>query len=156
MTFFDPNQVEDLPAQGEYPPPLPKGWYRLMVDGAAVKPTQSGGTRVSVQFSVLDQQHKRKVFAGFNIKNASPEAEKIGQGLFKRFLKACGITTALQDASDLGKTHNKVVYGYLSIGKNYQSGDPENEVKDFNDKPKGEQPTKVAAASKTSLDTLPF
>lgn len=158
--FFDPSQVEDVSPQGSFTP-LKEGWYRAMIDGALLKPTQSGGHRVAVQMTVLDTVGRgRKLFGSFNIQNPSAEAQRIGQGQFKRFLAAVGITTGFNvDDAELGsRLKDKVVYAFVTEVKNFKTGEPDNEVKDYADKPKAQGTTQApkAQAKKNDLDGVPF
>jgi hypothetical protein len=154
--FFDPSKVEDV---GGFEP-IPAGWYRVMVDGVEIKPTKAGnGTICGIKMHVVDGPHgKRILFANFNIQHSSPEAERIGKGQFKRFLKAIGITTPITTAQEAAeKITNKLLYVLVSIGKHYQSGEPTNEVKDYNDQPKAPVVTKAAASTpKDDLADIPF
>jgi hypothetical protein len=107
---------------------------------------------------VVDGPHaKRMLFTNFNIVHSNPDAERIGKGQFKRFLKAIGITTAIKDAQEAhAKISNKVLYVLVAIGKHYQSGEPTNEVKDYNHEPKVEKVKGPAALSSPELGDIPF
>jgi len=131
--FFDPNQVEEVGPIGFEP--LPAGWYQVMIDSAAVKSTQSGGSRIAVQLAVVGQ--KRKLFCNFNTVNENPEAVRIGKGQFKRFCKAAGITESFNTSQDMSaRLAGKTLHVLVGMTKNYKTGEPDNEVKDYNHEPK--------------------
>lgn len=75
------------------PDPIPGGWYNAMADQSELKPTKDGvGARLSVRFTVLDGQYAgRKVFAGFNIKNANAVAQEIAYKQLSALAHAVGV-----------------------------------------------------------------
>lgn len=150
--FFEPEKVEDV---GGFEP-VAAGWYKVIVGGTAVKATKSGnGTVCSVRLNIIEgPSAKRVLFANFNITHSNPEAERIGKGQFKRFLKAVGITTPIKDAQEAqAKLDGKFLYVLVAIGKHYQSGEPTNEVKDYSAEAKAPP---IAAKAAAPADQIPF
>jgi|13_taG_2_1085334.scaffolds.fasta_scaffold09548_5 hypothetical protein len=68
--------------------PLPMGEYLAQVVASEIKDTKSGtGKYVKLQWQVTDGQHAgRVIFANYNIINANPKAQEIGE---REFAAAC-------------------------------------------------------------------
>jgi hypothetical protein len=73
-----------------------------MVDESEIKPTNDGqGERVNVRYNILDGKYAgRKVFGGFNIKNANPKAMEIAWRQLSALCHAVGVLD-LQDTQHL-------------------------------------------------------
>lgn len=109
--------------------PIPAGVYTTLIVDSEVKPTKSGGTQAIFTLQVADGQFAgRKVFARLNVRNASAEAERIGQAQLSALCHAAGVLQ-LQDTAQL---HGKVVRAKVTVRKDDtgQYGDS-NEVKGF-------------------------
>lgn len=109
--------------------PIPAGVYTCSIVDSDVKQTQKGGTQAVFTLQVVDGQFAgRKVFARLSVKNASAEAERIGQAQLSALLHACGVLQ-LQDTAQL---HGRIVRARVVIRKDDsgQYGDS-NEVKGF-------------------------
>jgi hypothetical protein len=109
--------------------PIPAGVYTTAIVDSDVKPTQRGGTQAVFTLQVVDGPFAgRKVFARINVRNQSPEAERIGQSQLSALLHACGVLQ-MQDTSQL---HGKVVRARITVRKDEtgQYGDS-NDVKAF-------------------------
>lgn len=123
--IFDATNVTP---QASYQP-LPAGVYTTAVVDSDVKPTQKGGTQAIFTLQVVDGPFAgRKVFARLNVRNASAEAERIGQAQLSALCHAAGVLQ-LQDTSQL---HGKVVRAKVTVRKDEtgQYGDS-NDVKAF-------------------------
>lgn len=78
---FDANKVKPQAALD----PVPSNWYSAKVVETEVKPTKAqagkkAGQRLSVTWELVGGEYAgRKVFDGFNIENANPVAQEIGQ-----------------------------------------------------------------------------
>jgi len=90
----------DLVGVSENGGDLSPGEYDLTVAKAEVKDTKSGtGQYINVQFQ---NESGQRIYHMFNIKNANPEAVKIGLGQLKTFLKMAGLdSTKLTDVTTL-------------------------------------------------------
>jgi hypothetical protein len=109
--------------------PLPAGVYTTEIVDSDVKPTQKGGTQAVFTLRVVDGPFAgRKIFARLNVRNPSPEAERIGQSQLSALQHACGVLQ-MQDTSQL---HGKVVRARITVRKDAtgQYGDS-NDVKSF-------------------------
>lgn len=109
--------------------PLPAGIYTTAIIDSDVKQTQKGGTQAIFTLQVVDGPFAgRKVFARLNVRNASAEAERIGQAQLSALCHAAGVLQ-LQDTSQL---HGKVVRARITVRKDEtgQYGDS-NDVKGF-------------------------
>lgn len=109
--------------------PIPAGIYTTAIIDSDVKPTKSGGTQAVFTLQVVDGPFAgRKVFARLNVRNPSPEAERIGQSQLSALQHACGVLQ-MQDTCQL---HGKVVRAKVTVRKDEtgQYGDS-NEVKAF-------------------------
>lgn len=82
MFDFNLDDIEDTTGG------LAPGDHTLTVTGAGVKETITpGGYYIKVEFTADNNQ---KHWENFNIINKNPEAERIGKGQLKSFLKAGG------------------------------------------------------------------
>ena len=109
--------------------PIPAGVYTTEIVDSDVKPTQKGGTQAVFTLLVVDGPFAgRKIFARLNVRNPSPEAERIGQAQLSALCHAAGVLQ-LQDTSQL---HGKVVRARITVRKDEtgQYGDS-NEIKGF-------------------------
>lgn len=109
--------------------PIPAGIYTTAIVDSDVKQTQKGGTQAIFTLQVVDGPFTgRKVFARLNVRNASAEAERIGQAQLSALCHAAGVLQ-LQDTSQL---HGKVVRARITVRKDEtgQYGDS-NDVKAF-------------------------
>ena len=97
---FDATQVQ--PDTGQLDP-IPAGWYNVMVDESDIKPTSDGaGARLAVRFNVIDGEFAgRKIYTGFNIRNANPVAQEIA---FKQ-LSALAHAVGVLDVRDSQQLH---------------------------------------------------
>lgn len=96
---FDATTVVPDAGTGD---PLPAGWYNVMVDESELKPTNDGaGARLATRFTVLDGfAQGRKIFTGFNIKNANPVAQEIAFKQLSALAHAVGVLQ-VQDSAQL-------------------------------------------------------
>lgn len=96
---FDASQVAPDTGVSD---PVPAGWYNVMVDESEVKPTRDGmGARLAVRFAIMDGQYaKRKLFTGFNIRNANPVAQEIAFKQLSALAHAVGVLQ-VADSSQL-------------------------------------------------------
>lgn len=87
---FDATKVQ--PDSGQLDP-IPPGWYNVMVDESELKPTSDGlGARLAVRFTVIDGQYaNRKIYTGFNIRNANPVAQEIAFKQLSALAHAVGV-----------------------------------------------------------------
>jgi hypothetical protein len=78
--------------------PVPAGWYNVCADESDIKPTKDGmGARLQYRFKILDGQFAgRKLFAGFNIRNANPVAQEISFKQLSALAHACGVLNVTQ------------------------------------------------------------
>lgn len=101
-SFFIDNTVQEDDYSGFSP--IPAGVYIARVESAEVKPTKTGGEKISVQFSVADGQYaNRRVWANINTRNQSTEAQAIGQRQLRSFARAVGCPDATTTDPFLGK-----------------------------------------------------
>lgn len=150
--FFDATNTDTSVLEGY--DVLPKGDYKLSVDGLMVKSTKSNtGKFIAATFSVASGTYaSRKVFANFNIENESAQAQQIGKAQFATFLKAVGKTT-LNSEDELSTLTDKVFMASLTV-KDDKTYGPKNEVKKY----WSINETQVVPPSmrKATVDDLPF
>jgi Protein of unknown function (DUF669) len=87
---FDARTVEPQAAFD----PIPAGWYNVEITDAEILATKgrNGGSRVKVEFTVLDGEFKgRKVFGSINNKNTNAQAQEIGQRELSALCHATGV-----------------------------------------------------------------
>lgn len=82
--------------------PLPAGEYGFTIKSAEVKDTKDGtGKYINCQLSITGPTHAgRVVFAKFNIRNKSAQAESIGRQQLGDMMRAIGLA-AMQDTDQL-------------------------------------------------------
>jgi hypothetical protein len=121
--------VQDLPkGDGGNYEPLPAGWYSASITAAEIKPTRAGtGEYISVRYDIVGPSHQgRVVFGTFNIRNASPKAEEIGQQQLGELMTAIN----LPQLSDTDQLIGSNVQIKLAVERNEQYGD-KNQVKAY-------------------------
>lgn len=93
--------VDDLPDDEHSC--LPPGEYPVRIVNTDVTPTKAGTGQILVlEIQVEEGQHKgRKFWERLNIVNQSQTAQKIGQAMLKKVVKACGIQGPLADSNQL-------------------------------------------------------
>ncbi len=97
---FDASQV--APDAGQMGA-LPAGWVVVAMTASEIVPTQAeGGARLKVTLDVLEPEWAkgRKVFEGFNIRNANPVAQEIAYKQLSAVCHAVGILQ-VQDSEQL-------------------------------------------------------
>lgn len=104
MAFLNETfDVNTLPQseQGNFDP-LPAGEYGFSIKAADVKDTKDGtGKYINCQLSITGPTNSgRVVFAKFNIRNKSAQAESIGRQQLGDLMRAIGLPT-LQDTDQL-------------------------------------------------------
>lgn len=135
------------------PDPVPPGEYHLSVYSAEVGPTKSGnGVMLKCQFTVVAGEHEgRKIFAQFNIRNQSAQAQAIGIGELKALCLATGVDyeQVRTDTDALLFQPFVAVVGMEKQQINPATGQPyapRNRINRFI--PRGDEPPKQAAAPK--------
>lgn len=128
---FDATQVE--PDEGRVGP-VPAGWYFVSMDESELKPTQAeGGLRLATRFNIVDGQYaNRKIFCGFNLKNANPVAEEISRKQLSALAHACGIL----QVADSSQLHGVIIKVKVKVKKAAQDSgyDDQNEITAFKSK----------------------
>lgn len=82
--------------------PVPAGEYVMQVTKTELKQTSTGGLCIKVQFDIIGPAYQgRKLFANFNIRNSSAEAERIGRQQLKALTIAGRVQEPLQDTDQL-------------------------------------------------------
>ncbi len=94
MGFLDEAlSVEDLPVSETSYEPVPAGWYNASITSAELKNTKAGGGQyIRLRYDITGPSHQgRVVFGNLNIRNASPEAERIGRQQLGEVMRAIGL-----------------------------------------------------------------
>ena len=130
---MDPNAEETAGAFHV----VPAGRYEMVIIADALKDAKSGNGKVlSLTFQIVSGPEKDStIISRLNIKNTSPVAEKIGQGVLKRL---CRLTDVDFPPANTDHMKGKPIIGTVII-KSFQSnvtGDKleNNEIKAFNSK----------------------
>lgn len=90
----------------------PEGVYQLIITNAEYGSNKKGnGTLVSMEFALVHDEHKGKVWEYYNILNPSEKAQQIGQGQFGRICKAIGMPNV--DLDNLAPMIDKVFHADL-------------------------------------------
>ncbi|MBY5553760.1 DUF669 domain-containing protein [Rhizobium leguminosarum] len=130
------DATEHDTTQREYAGELPNGIFRLEIESSEVKPTSTGsGTFLATTVSVVEPEEfkGRKIFNNnYNLENANPKAQEIGQKQFASLCRAIGI----QSVEDSEELHfhafvAKVGRGKPSVGKDGKSYPGRAEIKRY-------------------------
>ena len=134
--------VADLPASQDFEP-VPAGWYSVDIKAADVKQTKSGtGEYIKLQLAITGPTHAgRVVFCNLNVRNANPDAEKIGRAQMGDVMRSTGITRL----TDTDQLINKTLSAKLSVKAATADYPASNDVKGF--KAAGDAMPKAAFAS---------
>ena len=82
----------DLPKGRDFDP-VPAGTYVAKITQADLKATSTGGQMIKLRYDIIGPQHQgRVVFGNINIRNANPEAERIGMEQLGDLCRAIGIS----------------------------------------------------------------
>jgi hypothetical protein len=96
---FNANDVEPSRPAGD---PFPNGKYVMAIVESETKKTKAGtGMILNLTFEVFEGEYKsRKMWVGLNVKNPSPEAQKIALAELSAICRATGVME-LANASQL-------------------------------------------------------
>lgn len=116
----------NVPEGGNSFKALPAGDYKVLVIESEYKPTNNNTGMIAIfQLEVLsDHGTGRRIFAKFNLKNQSQQAEEIARREFDSFRTACGCGP-VRDTADL---HNKVLIVRLGVKKDADYGDDDGNI----------------------------
>jgi len=85
--------VADLPQSENNYDPIPAGNYTARITQAELTQTTSGGTMIKLRLDITGPSHQGRVlFSNINIRNANPEAERIGMQQLGDISRAIGLT----------------------------------------------------------------
>lgn len=85
--------VADLPQSDNNYDPIPAGNYTARITQAELTQTKSGGTMIKLRLDITGPAHQGRVlFSNINIRNANPEAERIGMQQLGDISRAIGLT----------------------------------------------------------------
>jgi hypothetical protein len=134
---------------------LPNGIYRLEIEASDVGPTKAGnGTILKTTMVVIEpEQYKgRKLFTTYNLENANPTAQEIGQKQFASLCRAIG----LSEVSDSEELHFHGFTAKVGLGKAQNGYAARAEIKRYHYEDEGDipepaidanQPAKAPAAA---------
>jgi len=82
---------------------VPAGTYKVVVGKTEVKETKTGGAAVILGYKVLEGEHEGKLIKDFvNVKNANPEAARIGMQRLATVAFATGLQSdSIGDSDEL-------------------------------------------------------
>ncbi|MGR9056048.1 DUF669 domain-containing protein [Rhizobium leguminosarum] len=111
------DATEHDTTQREFAGELPNGIFKLEIEASEVKPTSTGsGTFLATTVSVVEPEEfkGRKIFNNnYNLENANPKAQEIGQKQFASLCRAIGI----QSVEDSEELHFRVFVAKVGRGK---------------------------------------
>lgn len=110
--------------------PVPTNWYKLAVDESDVKPCGADGlgVRLAVRITILEGPYKgRKLFHGFNIRNANPVAQEIAYKQLSALAHAVGV----MNVKDSSMLHNIPFNGRVRVVPPKNGYDATNEITAF-------------------------
>lgn len=129
MAFLNETfRTAELPESDRNFDPLPPGWYQANITKTEIKKTKNGtGQYIAVRYDITGPSHQgRVVFANLNIRNASPEAERIGRQQLGELLRAIG----LAELSDTDQLIGAPVQIKLKV-REQEGYDPSNDIAGF-------------------------
>jgi hypothetical protein len=129
MGFLDDAlSLEDLPVSETSYDAIPAGWYNATITSAELKNTKTGGGQyIKLRYDITGPSHQgRVVFGNLNIRNASPEAERIGRQQLGEVMRAIG----LAKVNDTDQFVGGMLSIKVAIKESAQYG-TQNEVKGF-------------------------
>ncbi len=95
MATFDWDSNEYQPDVRDNTP-VPSGTYRVKCTEAEDKATSTGGEMIAARFQICEGDHKgRLIWHNFNVRNKSPQAERIGRQQVEAWKKAAGKPNAV-------------------------------------------------------------
>jgi hypothetical protein len=143
---FDANAVE--PDAGRDFAPLPAGPYEAEITSAEVKDASTGsGSYLKLELTVIGPTHTgRKVWANITLRNASAQAESIGQAQLSSLCRAVGVAK-LTDTDQLFQKLVRIRLKIKPAQGSYQAG---NEVTAYEALGPGAQ---APAASRPAANT---
>lgn len=154
MAFLDlPINLDDLPQDdGGSFDPIPAGEYIATIEGAELMLTKAkegrpagAGQYINLKLKIEAPTHANRVVFGIvNIRNANPEAERIGRTQLGNIQRALGIAT-LQDTDQLIGGRIAIKVAIKAATEKYPAG---NEVKAY-------KAVDGAAAPKPAASTVP-
>lgn len=100
---------------------LPNGIYRLEIEASDVAATKDGRGRILKTTMLViepEQYAKRKLFTIFNLENANPQAQEIGQKQFASLCRAIGI----DGVNDSDELHFQSFIAKVGLGKPSKDG----------------------------------
>ena len=155
MAFLNETfRAADLPQSSEFDP-LPPGWYSATIASAALSANKAGtGSYVKLRCDITGPTHQgRVVFANINIRNASPEAERIGRQQLGELMRAMGLAE-LVDTDQLVGAHVEAKLKVSPARDGYEAG---NDVAGFrasagNAAPAMPKPVPASAAAQAAAD----
>lgn len=135
MAFIGDFKRDSLP-KGEGFTPVPAGWYIVTISGSEVKETKDGtGTYIKLVLDIQGPSHAgRKIFSNINIRNKSPDAERIGLQQLREIMEAGGLDDVTDSDQLIGVTLEAKVAVKPASG-DYEAG---NEIKGYRGIEKGE------------------
>jgi hypothetical protein len=133
--------------------PVPAGWYDVAVDETEIKPTSDTlGTRLAVRFTILDGQYAgRKIFTGFNIRNANPVAQEIS---FKQ-LSALAHAVGVLNVKDTQQLHGIPLKVRVKIKPAKDGYEPQNEITMYKNANESTDSTTPGAAGAPAIPATP-
>lgn len=129
MAFLNETfRTAELPESDRNFDPLPPGWYQANITKTEVRQTKNGtGQYIAIRYDIIGPTHQgRVVFGNLNIRNASPEAERIGRQQLGELLRAIGIA----ELSDTDQLVGAPVQIKLKV-REQEGYDPTNDVAGF-------------------------
>lgn len=122
---FDATQVEPQQSFSLIDP----GSYAAIALESSMRTTKSGGEMLQYKMQITDGKHANRVlYARFNVRNPSAEAERIGRAQLSSFCHAAGVVN-LADTDDL---LHKPVKIRVKVREARDGYDAQNEISGFN------------------------
>ena len=113
--------ADQLPDDDKFEP-FPAGQYVCRITESDVVANNAGtGMLLKLTLKVDEGEYAGRLFwENLNVQHQNPTAQKIGQGMLKKLMAACGIQGALSDSEQL---HNIPFIASVKIDANPQYGD---------------------------------
>jgi hypothetical protein len=94
--------TESLPVSDRSYDLVPEGWYNATITKAELGKTKAGtGDKIDMRYDITGPTHQgRVIFGSINVRNQSPEAEKIGRQQLGEIMRAVGLAK-INDSDEL-------------------------------------------------------
>nr|ADY57828.1 protein of unknown function DUF669 [Rubinisphaera brasiliensis DSM 5305] len=149
LSFLDNFDAREVPESNFEP--IPAGSYKAMAAKSEMKTSQAGAQYLSMQFKILDGEHKgRLIFNNFNLRHSKPDVAQMAKAEFASLCRACSVF----NPRDTAELHNKPIMLKVGLQKRKDTGELQNTVKGYS--PLGSASSAQSAPVESSSEPAPW